>query len=220
MMATIAEVRVLKGKKSKEKIIKDMKTAEKMANIWLKISKVNKKSKGKGFTSIQIPVSWPTDPSRYENVNLIENPKTANEWRTIDIPKDIEFYLLMRNRLHFGQAHGTPFIFPPLLVEVDWAANLVTSELILEGGYTNDELSDIEQLLIQHCRHDYNCDMIKAKITKEEWQNKIAVWDKHTPTSPSGQHHGHFKALLDQHQHDTSTDEGQQSKRERTAIID
>eukprot|EP00957_Ditylum_brightwellii_P140045 10671039-Ditylum_brightwellii.AAC.1 len=65
-----------------------MQTAEKMANIWSKISKVNKKSKGKGFTSIQIPASWPTDPSSYENVNLIENSKTAKEWKTIDVPKD------------------------------------------------------------------------------------------------------------------------------------
>eukprot|EP00957_Ditylum_brightwellii_P129011 9841789-Ditylum_brightwellii.AAC.1 len=83
-MATIAEVYVLKGEKSKEKIIKDMKTAEKLANICSKIIEVNKKSKGKGVTSIQIPASWLTDPSSYENVNMTENPKTAKEWRTID----------------------------------------------------------------------------------------------------------------------------------------
>eukprot|EP00957_Ditylum_brightwellii_P095395 7266294-Ditylum_brightwellii.AAC.1 len=39
-------------------------------------------------------------------------------------------------------------------------------------------------------------------------------------TSPSGQHLGHFKALFSMHQHDMSTDEGQQLERERAAIID
>eukprot|EP00957_Ditylum_brightwellii_P076074 5782475-Ditylum_brightwellii.AAC.1 len=94
------------------------------------------------------------------------------------------------------------------------------SELTLEGNYTNEELSDIEQLLLFHCKTEYDCDMVEATITKDEWQDKIAVWDECTTTSPSGHHLGHFKALLGRHQHDTSTDEGQQLKRERKALID
>eukprot|EP00957_Ditylum_brightwellii_P081846 6226173-Ditylum_brightwellii.AAC.1 len=94
----------------------------------------------------------------------------------------------MQNKLHFGQAQGTPFTVPSLSVEVDWEVNSVMSELILEGNYTNEELLDIEQLLLLHCKREYDCDMVEANITKDEWQDKIAVWDERTTTSPSGWH--------------------------------
>eukprot|EP00957_Ditylum_brightwellii_P023174 1748988-Ditylum_brightwellii.AAC.1 len=125
----------------------------------------------------------------------------------------------MQNKLYFGQAQGTPFTVLPVSVEVDWGVNSVTSELILEGNYTNEELLDIKQLLLLHCKREYDCDVVKANITKDEWQDKIAVWYECMITSPSGWHLGHSKALLSRHQHDTSTDEGQQLKRERAAII-
>eukprot|EP00957_Ditylum_brightwellii_P176591 13449786-Ditylum_brightwellii.AAC.1 len=91
----------------------------------------------------------------------------AKEWRKIDVPQEIEFYLLMWNKLHFGQVLGTPFTIPPMSVEVDLGANLVTSKLILEGNYTNKELMDIENPLIHHYRREYDCDLVIAKITKE-----------------------------------------------------
>eukprot|EP00957_Ditylum_brightwellii_P114097 8698952-Ditylum_brightwellii.AAC.1 len=75
----------------------------------------------------------------------------------------------MENKLHFGQAQGTPFTVLSFSVEVDWGANSVTSELILEGNYTNAELLDIEQLLLLHCKRGHDCDMGEANIRKEEW---------------------------------------------------
>eukprot|EP00957_Ditylum_brightwellii_P102580 7818181-Ditylum_brightwellii.AAC.1 len=167
-----------------------------MAKESSKISSVNKKRKGKGFTSIDIPASWPSDIIGFEHVDAIENPKKTKKWRKINVPQEIEFYLLMQNKLHFGQVQGTLFTIPPLSVEVDWGTNLVTSKLILEGNYTNEELLDIENLLIHHCRRKYDCKLVDAKITEKEWQEKIAVWDEWTTTLPSGHHLGHFKALL------------------------
>eukprot|EP00957_Ditylum_brightwellii_P033597 2546310-Ditylum_brightwellii.AAC.1 len=60
-----------------------------MAKVWSKISSVNKKRKGKGFTSINIPVSWPSDATGFEHADAIENPKTAKEWRKFDVPQEI-----------------------------------------------------------------------------------------------------------------------------------
>eukprot|EP00957_Ditylum_brightwellii_P100585 7666838-Ditylum_brightwellii.AAC.1 len=94
----------------------------------------------------------------------------------------------MQNKLHFEQAQGPPFTVPPLSMEVDWGANSVMSELILEGNYTNEELLDIEQLFLLHYKREYDCDMVEANITKDEWQDKITVWDERTTTSPSGRH--------------------------------
>eukprot|EP00957_Ditylum_brightwellii_P001490 116114-Ditylum_brightwellii.AAC.1 len=95
-----------------------------MAIIWSKIKSMNKKSQGKGFTWIQIPAPWPADEESFKDPESIENPKIATEWKTIDVPKDIEFYLLMCNRLHFGQAKGTLLTVPTLSVQVDWTVNL------------------------------------------------------------------------------------------------
>jgi hypothetical protein len=37
------------------------------------------------------------------------SPLLSRQWRTIDVPDEVESLLLDRNREHFGQAHGTPF---------------------------------------------------------------------------------------------------------------
>eukprot|EP00957_Ditylum_brightwellii_P054643 4140340-Ditylum_brightwellii.AAC.1 len=159
------------AQKEVKKIRKD--TFDYREKLCLKLqSSVNKKRKGKGFTSIDISASWPSDTTGFKHVDATENPKATKEWRKIDVPQEIEFYVLMQNKLHFGQVQRTPFIIPPLSVEVDWGANLVTSKLVLEGNYTNEELLDIEKVLIHHCRRKYDCKLVDAKITKKEWQEK------------------------------------------------
>eukprot|EP00957_Ditylum_brightwellii_P000901 72145-Ditylum_brightwellii.AAC.1 len=180
-MEKVAAVHVLKGDKSKEKILQDMHHAKKMAGVWSKTQRVNKQCKGRGFTSLQIPESWPME----------EN----------------DFQMQVGLRI-LRQAQGTLFMVPPLSVQVDWAANSMTSELILEGDYSNEELSGITQLLLHHCKREYNTEIIGKQISKEEWQDKIAVWKEHTTTSHSGRHLGHYKALLGCHAHDPQSDKG------------
>eukprot|EP00957_Ditylum_brightwellii_P123812 9437882-Ditylum_brightwellii.AAC.1 len=103
-----------------------------MSMIWEKIKFLDgKKTKG-SITSLCIPTSWPQASDDDSSINLLKNPKTANKWRTAETPPNIAFYLKLWNQLHFGQGQGTPFTTPPLKLEADWAANLTTSELILE----------------------------------------------------------------------------------------
>ena len=108
----------------------------------------------------------------------------------------IDFYLKLRNKLHFGQAKGTPFTIPPLEEEFDWAANSWYSKMVLEGTYSNLELSFLENKLLDHCKKERDADIIGKEISVEEWKDKIRVWRGKTTTSPSGKHLGYYKALL------------------------
>ena len=93
-----------------------------------------------------------------------------------------------RNRRHFGQAHGTPFTIAPLADLINWQADTDTAELILKGEYTNDELDDVTQLLLQHCEATTKLDSISLQLTLDEFIGKIRVWRENTSTSPSGRH--------------------------------
>eukprot|EP00957_Ditylum_brightwellii_P057631 4370298-Ditylum_brightwellii.AAC.1 len=90
--------------------------------------------------SLQVPITWPEAQSNVARITLLDNPKEAKYWKTVKLPEDIAFYLKLRNKLHFGQAHSTPFTIPPLSVEVVWAVNSIASELVLKGEYSNSEL--------------------------------------------------------------------------------
>jgi hypothetical protein len=62
------------------------------------------------LNKLDIPASWPNadhDLTNNDLLTLLEDPKTTTSWRTITDPTKIEHYLLLCNRLHFGQAQGT-----------------------------------------------------------------------------------------------------------------
>ena len=77
---------------------------------------------------VEIPNSWPPVHQPLDSVDQLEDPKTCNSWRLVTEPTEIEYYLMLRNRLHFGQAEGTPFTRPPLQPDVDWSAMSVAAE--------------------------------------------------------------------------------------------
>eukprot|EP00957_Ditylum_brightwellii_P169119 12872275-Ditylum_brightwellii.AAC.1 len=108
----------------------------------------------------------------------------------------METYLKLQNRLYFGQAQRTPFTTPPLSVEIGWAANSVTSELVLDRDYSNSELDFFQQKLLEHCKKEHNAVLIGKEVTIKEWKDKLRVWKKRTTTSPSGKYLGHYKALI------------------------
>eukprot|EP00957_Ditylum_brightwellii_P061787 4688936-Ditylum_brightwellii.AAC.1 len=97
---------------------------------------------------------------------------------------------------------------PPLSVEFDWAANSVTSELMLEGDYSNLELDFLQQKLLEHCKKEHDIVLIGEEVTIKEWKDKLRVWKKRTTASPSDKHLGHYKALLSCDLDDPETYEG------------
>jgi hypothetical protein len=94
---------------------------------------------------------------------------------------------LTRNRIHFGQAKGTPFTTPTFTHEIDWQALSNTAELILHGEYDASELSDLQAFLLQHCKCP-QLDSLSQYTTEAEFISKFKTWSERTSTSPSGIH--------------------------------
>jgi hypothetical protein len=135
--------------------------------------------------------------------NGTDNPKTCKKWCTLDLPSDIEDYIIERNQEHFGQAAG-PWTESPLYEEVDFAANTVTMELILKGEYDASQLSSITQLMLKNLKHcDAPQETLPLFITDEELVSKLANWKEKTTTSPSFLHLGHCTALVQSRQNFT-----------------
>ena len=129
------------------------------------------------------------------------DPKQCNEWQVIDVPSEIVSQLQHRNRLHFGQAHGTPFTVPPLSNDLGFSGDGPGAASILQGTYDTSPLSEPVQLLIEHLRYTTNIhnDPCQPTINDSEFCGKLRVWRESKFTSPSGMHLGHYKALITRH---------------------
>jgi phosphopantetheine adenylyltransferase len=149
---TIASINAITGKTTKEKALEAIVNAEKMSKVWNKIGHVDKKYESGSIASLQIPVTRPSSDCNKNQIWSLDYPKEVHHWRTVETPREIAFYLILRNKLHFGQAIGTPFTIPLLEEELDWAANSRYSEMVLDGTYSNSELSFLEQKLLDHCK--------------------------------------------------------------------
>lgn len=144
---------------------------------------------------VEIPNSWPPPNHPIQSLDSLEDPKHCTEWRTESDPSHVEYYLLLRNRLHFGQASGTPFTIPPLELDIDWAASTEAAEAILAGHYNKQIQVPNCDDLIRKCKAITELDNLPCTITTEEFCGKIKSWRESTTTSPSGRHLGRYKAL-------------------------
>jgi hypothetical protein len=102
-----AEAHALAKDKDKAQIVKEIKHQESIAATFRKIRNVTKPAHARGSTSIEVPTTWPPPSEDITARTSLPDPKKASTWRTVDLPKDVLHYLLLRNRLHFGQAEGT-----------------------------------------------------------------------------------------------------------------
>eukprot|EP00957_Ditylum_brightwellii_P052190 3957371-Ditylum_brightwellii.AAC.1 len=136
----------------------------------------------------------------------------------METPKEIATYLKLWNQLHFGQAHGTPFLVPPLSIEVDWAANSITLGLLLEGEYNNSELEFLQSKL-EHCKKEQHARIIRERTEINEWKDKIQVWKERTMTLPSGKHLEHYKALFSCGLDDPHLDAGKELREKQDLLI-
>ena len=159
----------------------------------------NKGNCNNGIKRLEIPASWPTDQDSYDHEpDVLEDPKTATDWRETKCPTEIAFLIKLRNRLHFGQSEydKTPFTQEPLKSKINWSASTGISELILEGTYEDSELDTISKLFLDNCTRVTDLDSLPANITFKNFQGKITKWKETTSTSPSGRHLGHYKSLF------------------------
>jgi hypothetical protein len=219
-----AETSALDGNQDKTKHLKQMASHESTCRMYSKIRTARgQNSKNSQFTSLQIPKDWPEPDAEISNVSTLSDPKTLSNdpenWRTVELPSEIMYYLRLRNRLHFGQAQGTPFTIHPLRELVDWEASSKTTELILEGDYSSTELNKIENLFLQHCKRSSLLDSITDEITEAQFVSRMKSWRESTTTSPSGIDLGHYKAMINPHSLDLKSVEGELLETKRKKLI-
>lgn len=128
----------------------------------------------------------------------------ANNLQRVDNRSLLEDRLYDRNRLHFKQAHGTPFTIPPL------------SDTLGDSGCTDEAIAilhDDETPTIQaHHAAIALLDECKAQRTPISHQLPIEAmiagfskWRESTTTSPSGKHLGIYKSICIAHKHNIRT---------------
>eukprot|EP00957_Ditylum_brightwellii_P013903 1048624-Ditylum_brightwellii.AAC.1 len=82
------------------------------------------------------------------------------------------------------------------------------SEAVLQGQFTDTELTDLQQQFLKHCKMAPIERYVGKKITPDMWKGKVAAWRESTTTLPPGCHLGHFKALIRCFEEDPNTDKG------------
>ena len=106
-------IAAMRGNKSKEQILRSIQRTENNLKTYKILKAMTQtKTQSVGIDRVEIPASWPAPDQLITSIAQLEDPKTCTEWTMITDPAQVEYYLLLRNRLHFGQAEGTPFTRP------------------------------------------------------------------------------------------------------------
>lgn len=101
------------GDKAGAKALRNIMIAEETKEMWRQLGQLERRG-DQGVSSVEVPSN-----GDYSNNNC----KSCDTWLRLDQPTEIEAALVRRNRLHFGQAHGTPPTTSPLSDTIDWAAS-------------------------------------------------------------------------------------------------
>lgn len=126
------------NQKPKKQILQAIRKVESSLHTYRTLQAIKRTTSGQSsLDRLEIPASWPPPSHSIHSLAQLEDPKTCSEWKTITEPHEIEHYLVLRNRLHFGQAEGSPFTTAPLLQDVDWSATSDHANSILAGHYVS-----------------------------------------------------------------------------------
>jgi hypothetical protein len=112
---------------------------------------------------------------------------------------DVHRECFRRNRRHFNQAAVTPWTISPLS-EIGTRATQFKVDAMPNGSRVRlpaDTFLDTSTILDILQKADIpSAANISATISLEDFVNTIHMWNKHTSTSPSGCHLGHYKLLM------------------------
>jgi hypothetical protein len=166
------------GDKKKAKLILQIRNKEREARAFGKLQfQRGRSNRGGGISQLQVPQSWPTLQDYNENEDyILEDPKlvnqgNSNQWREVNCPKEIEFLLILRNQRHFGQAEtdNTPFTTENMKHKFNWKASTNEAELVLEGEYEDETISEVTRLFLDNITRVTEVDEDVKYITKEEF---------------------------------------------------
>jgi hypothetical protein len=197
----------MQGNATKADILRNLRKAEEIKQLFNKLRFLRGGYQRSGISSLEVPVTEGA------------NPKTCQNWKTVQTPREIVSYLLTRNQGHFGQAEG-PFTEPPLTEAVDYPASTAACELMLEGEFDSEALEDITQLLVRHFSKRQSLDCLPASITTAEFLSALKVWKEGTSTSPSGMNLGHYHALFRQHKYKPDSPDAKVFERKQKLLVE
>jgi len=175
---------------------------------WRTLRYIKNSSMTSTLDQLEIPENWPPPFTPMQDITLLPDPKLSARWRSITSPAEIEYYLILRNRLHFGQAQVTPFTKAPLKNDIPWGADVLRSNDILNGTYIpSDNVPELCAKVLEQCRSRFQTDLIDPLLTLDSFKGKIRKWRESTTTSPSGRHLGRYKAVFAKGVYDSSIPE-------------
>ena len=182
MLTNLANLAADIDDEKKAKILHQMKKAERKGRVYnlLKYQR-NKLLQAGGIDRLEVPASWPNMEDYDESIdyNLTDpkalNPTDSSQWKKVICPEEIEFYLRLRNRRHFGQAEGTPFITLAMKKKFNWSATTNEAELVLDGEYTDEELTDIQRMLLDNMKRVTSIISSPSYITAAEFDNQMKM---------------------------------------------
>jgi hypothetical protein len=129
---------------------------------WRTIAFLKSSSRGSTLMTLEILSSWPPPFTEVSHTVTLEHPRLIKEWTKISDPAHIEYYLLLRNRLHFGQAHGTPFMTQPLSDNIPWGACSSAATGILSGQYIpQSTMPELCKSVLEHCKEEVTTQALK-----------------------------------------------------------
>jgi hypothetical protein len=138
-----------------------------------------------GLAYILVPRNFTIDQYPYD-------PQHVEEWEPIHDPAKLQEYIQHRNIQHFGQADGTPFTTPPLDSKLQWHADTIEAQEIMEGTVPLAFVTEnpYTKKVIEYIANRENLHAIDTYITADQISRGFRKWRESTSTSPSGCHLG------------------------------
>ena len=146
----------LDGEEAAAKRIATIQKMEREKAMFAIVRKLRNPFNNQGVKRVDIPKTWPPAGTDMTTITDLPDPKKVDKtdptlWNQITAPREVEFYIQLRNRLHFGQAKNTPFASEPLAHLLDWQAtskladDLLIAEVPIDGidTATQDNLNRI-----------------------------------------------------------------------------
>jgi len=140
----------------------------------------------------------PTTPGGLTQL-MIPSQEDPTQWTTIHDKEQMEEHLLQHSRIHFSQAHRTPFTRAPLKELLRFDGITMFGDNIFEGHEIPPELdiAPATRLLLHHQQSLIpTTEITKHLLDFDLLMQGFQKWPEQTTTLPLGRHLGIYKSLL------------------------
>ena len=143
---------------------------------------------------------------KYAQLTCVLVPDDANNlaqttWKPIDNTQELYKLLMSEGQLHYRQAAKTPLVKDPFSTKIGPFEDNKYCDAILHGDFDTTHLaniSEVSNIVSSMCYPDPTNPTTEfdVTITDDEFFKAVYHTHKSTSSSPSGQHYGHYQALL------------------------